>query len=404
MRNGHRFVDCDMHVIEPPDLFDKYLDAAFKHRVTTPARRPGSKPAGLTQWMIDGLPINNDAVLTQYNRRRTPIISKGAQLAVKFAIERGFDAEAQVMAMEMEAIDIAVLFPTAGLAFLGRDGMDPLLSHAISRAYNDWIAEFCRHSPDQLKMAAMLPVHDVNLACQELLRCVQQYGAVAAFLRPNYTNGRYWHSNYWTPLYRLLEDLNVPLCFHESTGSYNSTIEPRFGENRVMRHVASHCTEMQLSLIALMLGGIFEFHPRLRVCFLEAQSWWLPGLLGRMEWDLDDYREADAPFLTLSPFDYWRRNCFSTIEGRERDVGSIVDLLGGPETLCISTDYPHFDSDFPNVSNNVLANPSITEAIGGAILGGGARLYGLTEADFRKADMAVARRKGQVQPDSVASA
>jgi hypothetical protein len=39
-----------------------------------------------------------------------------------------------------------------------------------------------------------------------------------------------------------------------------------------MRHVASLSTEMQLALIALMLGGIFEFYPRLKVAFLEAQS------------------------------------------------------------------------------------------------------------------------------------
>ena len=74
------------------------------------------------------------------------------------------------------------------------------------------------------------------------------------------------------------KDLNVPLCFHEGTGSYYSTIEPRFGENRFMRHVASHSTEMQLALIALMLGGIFEFYPQLKVAFLKARSWWVPGL------------------------------------------------------------------------------------------------------------------------------
>jgi predicted TIM-barrel fold metal-dependent hydrolase len=242
-------------------------------------------------------------------------------------------------------------------------------------------------------MAAMLPVHDVNLACRELARCVDRYGAVAAFMRPNYVDGHYWHSNYWTPLYNLLEDLKIPLCFHESTGAYNSTIEPRFGENRAMRHVASHCTEMQLALIALIIGGVFEFHPSLKVCFLEAQSWWVPGLLGRMESDLEDYRDADAPFLQLSPFEYWRRNCFATIEGRERDVGPTVQLLGGAETLCVSTDYPHFDSDFPHVSVNVLTNPEITEKIGGTILSGGARLYGFTDEHFRKADAAMAARK-----------
>src|SRR5260370_41603437 len=67
-------------------------------------------------------------------------------------------------------------------------------------------------------MAAMLPVHDVNLACQELYRCVKEHGAVGAFVRPNYVNGRYWHSTYWDPLYSLLQDLNVPLCFHEWAG------------------------------------------------------------------------------------------------------------------------------------------------------------------------------------------
>ena len=118
-----------------------------------------------------------------------------------FAVERGYDAESQVMGMEMEGIDIAVLFPTAGLSFLARDNMDPQFSAAICRAYNDWLHDFVQHSPDQLKMAAMLPMHDVNLACAELLRCVKEYGAVGAFVRPNYLNGRYWHSTYWDPLY-----------------------------------------------------------------------------------------------------------------------------------------------------------------------------------------------------------
>ena len=296
------------------------------------------------------------------------------------------------MGMEMEGIDIAVLFPTAGLSFLARDDMDPQFSNAICRAYNDWLHDFVQHSPDQLKMAAMLPVHDVNLACRELHRCVKEYGAVGAFVRPNYVNGRYWHSTYWDPLYGMLQDLQVPLCFHEGTGSYYSTIEPRFGENRFMRHVASHSTEMQLALIALMLGGILESYPRLKVAFLEAQSWWVPGLLGRIEWDLRQHHQADAPYLKLTPQEYWQRNCFSAIESGEREVGSVVELLGGADNICVSSDFPHFDSSFPEVSSRVLHNPSITPDIGGKILSGGARLYGFGEDDFARADAAAKRR------------
>src|SRR5258708_20688563 len=99
----------------------------------------------------------------------------------------------------------------------------------------------------------------------------------------------------------MLQDMGVPLCFHEGTGSYCSTIEPRFGENRFMRHVASHSTEMQLALIALMLGAVLEFFPKFRVAFLEAQSWWVPSLLAPTERDLRQHHQADPPYLQLTP-------------------------------------------------------------------------------------------------------
>jgi hypothetical protein len=89
--------------------------------------------------------------------------------------------------------------------------------------------------------------------------------------------------------------------------------------------------------------------------------------------------------------EYWRRNCFSAIESGEREVGSVVELLGGADNICVSSDFPHFDSSFPEVSNRVLTNPSITPDIAGKILGGGARLYGFGEDDFAKAAAAAKR-------------
>jgi len=49
---------------------------------------------------------------------------------------------------------------------------------------------------------------------------------------------------------------------------------PLYGENRFYRHVASHWIEMQQAMVAMIIGGVFEFHPRLRVGFLEAQNSW----------------------------------------------------------------------------------------------------------------------------------
>jgi hypothetical protein len=135
----------------------------------------------------------------------------------------------------------------------------------------------------------------------------------------------------------------------------------------------------------MMIGGVFEFHPKLRVAFLECQNSWVPGLLSRIEWDYPQYRESHAPYLSLTPKEYFRRNCWAAVEGSEPEIEATAGLIGA-DRMCVSSDYPHFDSNFPNVSSNVLKSCSRDTAA--KILMGGAYLYGFTEADFQKADQA----------------
>jgi predicted TIM-barrel fold metal-dependent hydrolase len=236
----------------------------------------------------------------------------------------------------------------------------------------------------------MLPIHDVTLACRELRRCVTELGAVGSFIRPNLLNGRYWHSNYWDPLYSLHEELNVTWGFHEGTGAWYSHMNTLYGENRFYRHVASHWIEMQQALIAMIIGGVFEFHPKLRVGFLEAQNSWVPGILSRIEWDYPQYHETHAPYLSMTPKEYFRRNCWAAVEGSEPEIEATASLIGA-DRMCISTDYPHFDSNFPNVSSNLVSGVSRETAA--AILKGGAALWGFTEDDFAKAGAAAAEHE-----------
>ena len=282
MKEGLRFVDCDMHVREPEDLFYYYLDPAFRDRVTHPLGTDGEIKRGMI--VVDGKPYIIDYEVQKYRKRTTGLDktksvsqplsgSRSAESGLlNFAVERNYDPVAQVMGMEMEGIDIAVLFPTIGLSIIAVEDMDPQMSMALCQAYNNWIHEFCQHSPDQLKFAAMLPVHDVNLACKELIRCVTELGAVGSFIRPNLIKGHFWHSNYWNDLYALHEELDVTWGSHEGTGVWNSHMNVIYGENRFYRHVASHWIEMQQALIAMIIGGVFEFYPNLRVAFLEAQK------------------------------------------------------------------------------------------------------------------------------------
>ena len=71
MKDNLRFVDSDMHVMEPPDLFERYLDPRFKDRVSVKIGgdgRPSRGPAGTI--LIDGQPTS-DSDLQQYRKRRS---------------------------------------------------------------------------------------------------------------------------------------------------------------------------------------------------------------------------------------------------------------------------------------------------------------------------------------------
>ncbi|MBT6272925.1 MAG: amidohydrolase family protein [Chromatiales bacterium] len=400
MKDGLKFVDCDMHIMEPPDLYHRYIDPKFRDRIILPVDAKGRIKRGMI--VVDGIPTTIDIELQQHRKRSAGLASahntqplSGSRMAdsgrLDFAVARDFDAEAQVMGMELEGIDIAVMFPTNGLSILARDNMDPHLSLAISQAYNNWIHEFCSHSPEQLKFAAMLPLHDVNLACKELVRAVTELGATGSFVRPNMVNGHFWHSNYWDPLFTLHEELDVSMGFHEGTGAQYSHMNTLYGENRFYRHVASHWIEMQQALIGMLIGGVFEFHPNLRVGYLEAQNSWVPGILTRIEWDYPQYRDSHAPYLSLTPKEYFQRNCWAAVEGSEPEIEATASLIGA-DRMCISTDYPHFDSNFPNVANNLMNN--VTRETAAQIFMGGAHLHGFGDEHFARAAKAAADRKG----------
>src|SRR5205085_8809888 len=118
MKEGLRFVDSDMHIMEPPDLFERYLDPAFRHRVSLPLGANGRPKRGTI--VIDGLPTTMDAEMQQYRKRSSGVATahstqplSGSRLQgsnrLDFAIERNYDGEAQVMGMAMEGVDIALL-------------------------------------------------------------------------------------------------------------------------------------------------------------------------------------------------------------------------------------------------------------------------------------------------------
>ena len=229
MKNGMRVADCDMHIFEPPDLWQRYIDPAYRHVA----------PVGLTEMRRDmRVKVKSHVILRMGAVRPVDPKSGGAWKsahdgAYADAEAHGWDAASQLRAMDAEGVDVAVLFPTRGLFVLGLDtpqqmgpdGLEPDFAAAIARAYNDWMRDFCRADPARLFGCGMIAPHDVDHAVAETRRCVQELGFKAVFLSPGTVNRTPWHHRDYDRLWAECERLNVPICFH---GGGQNFLKPDF--------------------------------------------------------------------------------------------------------------------------------------------------------------------------------
>jgi len=231
--------------------------------------------------------------------------------------------------------------------------MDADFAAAIARAYNNWLYDFCSKDPSRLIGAGMISPYDMNDAISEARRCANELGFRAVFLRANPLVKHQWHDDYYEPLWNILEELNLALGFHESTGTGKQQIGERLEPNLMLRRVYAQPMEQMLALGSFCAGGVLARHPNLRIAFLEANCSWLPWLLWRLDegWE----REGDvwAPDVKMAPSEYFKKQCVVSVEPDEAAVKQVIDYTGG-SSIVFSTDYPHGDSKYPEAVDHFL--------------------------------------------------
>jgi predicted TIM-barrel fold metal-dependent hydrolase len=283
--------------------------------------------------------------------------------------------------MDREGIDVTVLYPSRGLFVHSFADLDPALSAAICRAYNDWMADFCQAGdPRRMHGAAMVPIQDLDAAIREAERAVRRLGFRAVFLRPNPPRpGVYWHHAAFDPLWAAIQDLGVPVGFHEGVASHLPTAgADRFGHDEfALQHACSHAMEQMMAVEAMTLGGVLARFPRLKVAFLEGNGSWLPFWLWRLDEHWENPGRWEHPAVTEAPSAYFRRQCVVSLECDERPGVQAVELCGA-SCFVFSTDYPHYDTKFPEATARFLTLPLSTEAKRKILWDNCVRLYGVT--------------------------
>ncbi|TMA44619.1 MAG: amidohydrolase [Deltaproteobacteria bacterium] len=263
MYQDYRVIDADGHVLEPVDLWERYIDPEFRHQAPRGVGVLSVEVLGhVLPDVPGGLPLE------------APDYTTGPAARYGFAARRNFDAESQLEALDIEGIDVAVLYPSRGLYAASVDELPPRFAGAICRAYNRWLADFCARAPERLVGAAFVSLHDPGVAVAEAVYAVEQLGMRAVFIRPNPVNGRTIDHPDFDPLYAEIERLGVPLATHEGAGVHLA----QFGRGRYDKlmklHLVCHAVENMGACMDLIVGGVLERHPRLRCVFLESGAGW----------------------------------------------------------------------------------------------------------------------------------
>lgn len=350
MHETHRLkvsgaVDADGHILEPPDLWETYIDPKFRDR----ALRFKIDEQGLEELEIDGQ-------RSQLSRRGFPstlgamgdpdLRNMQRDPARTYLLEAPYGtihAGERLELLDAENIDAAILYTTVGLLWEA-EVTDPALAQAYTTAYNRWICEFCADSP-RLVPTAHLSLSDPEAAARELERAVAE-GAKGAYVAPFSHDGTpLGHPNN-NPVFAAAQDLGVPFAIHP-------TFEPQWTKGTRM---GSWENVKQLRLLASVQAsdgvrhqfttlfdyGVFDQFPNLKVLVLESGGGWIGYWLDRIDAVYGHTFIGGRVPLEHKPSDYFRERIWISCDPDERTIPALAERYGADRFLWAS-DFPHAD-------------------------------------------------------------
>ena len=376
--SNYTIISSDNHIYEPPDVWTSRVDVSFRDRAPRVVRLEDEGD----WWFCDGHKIMGAFAGAQAGRR----FEAPEKLSRKDLFENvrpgGYLPEAHVKDMEADGVDAAVIYPTAGLLMFGVP--DSELLSAIFRGYNDWLAEFCKPFPRQLKGIAMLNIDDVQAGVNELERC-SKLGLAGAMITCYPPEGRPYESPEYEPLWAAAQDLGMPLGLHIGTNRPGPGQEFAAGIGELTAAFVCNADHwVRMSLAQMIYSGVFERYPKLQVGSIEMELSWAPHFLDRLDYNFkqrarDLFKKGywDRYTGDMLPSDYFHRNVFLGFQ--EDALGVKERHIIGVDNLQWGSDYPHPESTFPRtrqILNEILAD--CTEAEKAKIAGGNAaRIYHL---------------------------
>ena len=250
--------------------------------------------------------------------------------------------------MDEDGIDIEVIFPNKGLAMWATP--DPVFAMAQCRVYNDWAHEIFGPFRNRMAAAAALATGDLAGSIAEVTRVANLgFQLLTLPCKPIWGGHDVDHPNYnlpmFDPLWTVIQDANLPVTFHVSTGR-----DPRAsrGNGGAVINYVSHSLSPTIEPVAnLCASGVFERFPRLRVATIEAGIGWIPWFLGAMDEAYRKHHFWVRPKLSHLPSEYYREHCWASFQ--EDPAGlALAEPMGLADRFMWGNDYPHHEGTWPH--------------------------------------------------------
>jgi predicted TIM-barrel fold metal-dependent hydrolase len=355
-----RIIDADAHLLEGAS-FILELAEAHPDKIRLPAQ---GEPAGA---FIEG--------------KRYPTSSgRGCGVDTPTSITpkatNPFEPAGVIADADREGIGTMVAYPSLGIGASSFE--DPDFAEDFAHRWNRWAAAFADASPGKrLRAVGIVPVQDPERAAR-MIDEVAKLGLVAVTVPPCLRDGRNLDHPSLERLWETIVAADLPVGVHGAPGMNVPVAGADRFDNYVQVHAVSFPFDQMIALTALALGGVLERHERLRVAFLEAGVGWVPYFLERLDEHVEK-RGHQVPGCRRPPSEYVARGqCVFSCEPEEKALAWAAGALGA-DKIMYASDYPHWDSDFPDTVGPIRGRSDVSEQAKAHILGAtAARFYRLS--------------------------
>jgi len=361
-----KLISADSHVNEPPEAWAR-VQKQYGERAPRVVKDPRGVPKG-TWLLIDGLPPvglshYSKGLVVGKNHGISEVEQEKHLETIRFNenfryedYPGGWEPAARLRDQDIDGVAAEILFSSAVRQLYSV--ADEPFQRAIFRSYNAWLQEFCSHNPERLIGLAILSILDIEHAVADIGE-YSKAGFRGVQIPTRIKDSGYYEAKY-EPIWAALEETGMIVNVHTSAtqGVARKHYEgPRdVDPKKQSLGLANKQAPAQQFLGNLILSGVFDRHPRLKVVCAEFDVGWVANLVQQVDYWFGRANTYDAEknINKQPPSAYFKSNAFFTYQ--DDRAGVLTTPVFGADNFLWASDYPHGVTTWPNSQATVERN------------------------------------------------